>query len=64
VLAADGPLMHGELDLRLQDGRRAVLTTRLHYRHRFTARAVWLMVGPLHRVIAPQLMKHTARVAV
>jgi len=63
VLAANGPLMHGELDLRRQDGRRAVLTTRLHYRHRFAARAVWLAVGPLHRVIAPQLMKRTVRVA-
>jgi hypothetical protein len=64
VLAADGPLMHGELDLRRHDGRRAVLTTRLHYRHRFAPRAVWRVVGPVHRVIAPQLMKHTARVAV
>jgi hypothetical protein len=60
VLAADGPLMHGVLDLRRQDGRRAVLTTRLHYRHRLAGRAVWLMVGPLHRVIAPQLMKRAA----
>ncbi|OBK32858.1 hypothetical protein A5658_15000 [Mycobacterium sp. 1245111.1] len=64
VLAANGPLMHGEMDLRRQDGRRAVLTTRLHYRRRLAARAVWLAVGPLHRVIAPQLAKHTARVAV
>ena len=63
VLTANGPLMHGELDLRRQDGRRAVLTTRLHYRHRFAGRAVWLAVGPLHRVIAPQLVKRTARVA-
>jgi uncharacterized protein DUF2867 len=60
VLAANGPLMHGELDLRLQDGRRAVLTTRLHYRHRIAARAVWIVIGPVHRVIAPQLMKRAA----
>jgi hypothetical protein len=64
VLEADGPLMHGELDLRRHDGRRAVLTTRVHYRRRIAARAVWLMVGPLHRTIAPQLVKSTARVAV
>jgi hypothetical protein len=57
VLAANGPLMHGELDLRRQDGRRAVLTTRLHYRHKFAARAVWLLVGPLHRAIAPRLLQ-------
>ena len=62
VLAADGPLMHGQLDLRRQDGRRAVLTTRLHYRHKLAGRMVWTMVGPLHRVIAPQLIKRTARV--
>jgi Protein of unknown function (DUF2867) len=57
VLAANGPLMHGELDLRRQDGRRAVLTTRVHYRHKFAARAVWLVVGPLHRAIAPRLLR-------
>ena len=62
VLAADGPLMHGQLDLRRQDGRRAVLTTRLHYRHKFAGRMVWTMVGPLHRAVAPQLIKRTARV--
>ena len=64
VLAANGPLMHGELDMRLQDGRRAVLTTRLHYRHKFTGRMVWTVVGPLHRIIAPQLMKRTALVGI
>ena len=61
VLVADGPLMRGQLRLRREDGRRAVLTTRLHYRHRVAARAVWAVVGPLHRVIAPELMKRTAR---
>jgi hypothetical protein len=61
VLVADGPLMRGQLRLRREDGRRAVLTTRLHYRHKVAARAVWAVVGPLHRVIAPELMKRTAR---
>ena len=64
VLAADGPLMHGELDMRRQGGRRAVLTTRLHYRHKVTGRMVWAVVGPLHRTIAPQLMKRTARAGI
>jgi hypothetical protein len=59
VLAVNGPLMHGELSLRRHDDRRAVLTTRLHYRHKFAARAVWLMVGPLHRVIAPRLLQRS-----
>jgi hypothetical protein len=61
VLTANGPLMHGELSLQRRDGRRAVLTTRLHYRHKIAARAVWSIVGPLHRIIAPELMKRTAR---
>jgi Protein of unknown function (DUF2867) len=61
VLATDGPLMRGELTLRRQDGRRAVLTTRLHYHHKVAARTVWAMVGPLHRVIAPRLVEQTAR---
>jgi hypothetical protein len=61
VLAANGPLMHGELNLQRRDGRRAVLTTRLHYRHKLAGRLVWAAVGPLHRAIAPQLVKRTAR---
>jgi len=60
VLAANGPLMHGESDLRRQDGRRAVLTTRVHYRHKFAARAVWRVIGPLHRAIAPRLLRDVA----
>ncbi|OBA75358.1 hypothetical protein A5641_25350 [Mycobacterium sp. 1554424.7] len=59
VLTAGGPLMRGELTLRRQDGR-AVLTTRLHYRRKIAARAVWAAVGPLHRAVAPQLVKRTA----
>ena len=54
VLTARGPLMHGELTLRRQDDR-AGLTTRVHYHRRFTARAVWAVVGPLHRAVAPRL---------
>ena len=61
VLATRGPLMRGELTLRRQDGRRAALTTRLHYRRRIAARAVWALIGPLHRVVAPRLMRRSAR---
>ncbi|MCV7257749.1 DUF2867 domain-containing protein [Mycobacterium shimoidei] len=57
VLAADGPMMHGELTLRRAGGRRAVLITRLHYHHKLTARMVWALVGPLHRAIAPRLIQ-------
>ena len=63
VLSARGPLMHGELTLRRRDDRRASLTTRVHYRRRFTARTVWALVGPVHRAVAPRLMERAADVA-
>ncbi|MBV8179063.1 MAG: hypothetical protein JOY55_19590 [Mycobacterium sp.] len=61
VLAADGPLMRGRLTLRREDARRAILTTRLHYRHKIGARTVWAVVGPLHRAVAPRLIERAAR---
>ena len=61
VLAADGPLIRGQLRLHREDGTRAVLTTRLRYHHKIAANAVWLVVGPLHRILAPQLIQRSAR---
>jgi hypothetical protein len=61
VLTTNGSLMRGELTLRREDGGRATLTTRVHYHRKVAARAVWAMVGPLHRVIAPRLMQRAAR---
>ena len=61
VLATGGPLMRGQLKLRREDGQRAVLTTRLHYRHKIAAPAVWAIIGPLHRIMAPRLMERSAR---
>ncbi|OBG75017.1 hypothetical protein A9X05_22715 [Mycobacterium sp. E3298] len=61
VLTASGPLMRGELALRRQDGLRATLTTRVHYRRKTAARTVWAVVGPLHRAIAPQLVQRATR---
>jgi len=60
VLATHGPLMRGQLTLRREDGR-AILTTRLHYRHKMAARTIWALVGPLHRAVAPRLMDRSAR---
>lgn len=57
VLTTNGPLMRGELTLRREDGRRATLTTRVHYHRNVAARTVWAVVGPLHRVVAPRLME-------
>ncbi len=59
VLTTGGPLMRGELTLRRRDGRVA-LTTRVQYAHKFAARAVWAVIGPLHRDVAPQLVKRIA----
>jgi hypothetical protein len=59
VLTTGGPLMRGELTLRRQDGR-ASLTTRVQYAHKIAARAVWAVIGPLHRDVAPQLVKRIA----
>jgi hypothetical protein len=61
VLKTHGPLMRGQLTLRREDGRRAILTTRLHYCHKKAARTVWALVGPLHRAVAPRLMERSAR---
>ena len=60
VLSARGPLMQGELTLRRRYDRRASLTTRVHYCHKFTARTVWAVVGPVHRAVAPRLMARAA----
>jgi hypothetical protein len=51
--------MRGRLTLRRQDGQPATLTTRLHYRHTIAAGTIWTVVGPVHRVIAPRLLKRT-----
>jgi hypothetical protein len=61
VLTANGSLMRGQLALRRQADRHAVLTTQLFYRHRAAARIVWAVIGPVHRAIAPRLIEHSAR---
>lgn len=60
VLTADGPLMRGRLTLLRKDGQPATLTTRVHYRHGIAAGAVWAVVGPLHRAVAPRLLQRAA----
>lgn len=60
VLVTDGSLMRGELALRREEGR-AALITRLHYHQKIAAPAVWAVIGPLHRTIAPRLMQRSAR---
>lgn len=60
VLTTSGALMRGELTLRREDGRRATLTTRVHYRRRIAARMVWAVIGPLHRIVAPRVLVRAA----
>jgi Protein of unknown function (DUF2867) len=61
VLTTDGSLMRGQLALRRQADRHAVITTQLFFRHRVTARMVWAVIGPVHRAIAPRLIEHSSR---
>jgi Protein of unknown function (DUF2867) len=61
VLTTDGSLMRGQLVLRRQADRHAVLITQLFYRHDATARMVWAVVGPVHRALAPRLIENSAR---
>jgi hypothetical protein len=60
VLQADGPLMRGILILRRTDRTAVLMTYLLFHRHR-TARAVWSVVGHVHRAVAPRLMERSAR---
>jgi hypothetical protein len=59
ALQADGPLMRGLLILRRTD-RTAVLTTYLWFHRHRTARAVWSVLGHVHRAVAPRLMERSA----
>lgn len=58
VLTSGGPLMRGRLTLRRRDGR-TMLITGVHY-NRIAARTVWAVVGPVHRAVAPGLVKRIA----
>ena len=60
ALQADGPLMRGIMILRRID-RTAVLTTYLWFHRHRTARAVWSVLGLVHRAVAPRLMERSAR---
>ena len=58
-LVADSPLMSGNLILRRTDAETGQLITALHYKRRRAAAAVWRTIGPIHRTVAPYLMKKT-----
>ena len=60
-LDASGPLAAAMIMGRRLDPTRMQLTTSLSYRRPALARAVWAFVGPLHRTIAPLLLRRAAR---
>jgi hypothetical protein len=62
ALQADGPLMGGTMILRRID-QTAVLTTYVAFHRHQSARAVWSVVGHIHRAVAPGLIEHSARQA-
>jgi hypothetical protein len=58
-LEAEGPLMRGVIVGR-RTATTAVLTTFLFYERAALARAIWTAVGPVHRRVAPYLLKRAA----
>ena len=54
-----GPLLRAEIVARRTSDRTATVTTFLFYERKATA-ALWLLVGPLHRRIAPYLLGRAA----
>ena len=60
-LRAAGPLLDGVLVARRVPPSTAVLETFVNYRRPVPARAVWTAVAPIHRAVAPFLLRRAAR---
>lgn len=58
-LRAAGPLLSGDIFGRRTSPRRLVVTTSLDF-ERPLARLLWMLVGPLHRLIAGYLLRRAA----
>ena len=58
-LRTEGPLLRAEIVARRTTPTTATLTTFLFYRRR-RAWLVWLLMGPVHRRIAPHLLERAA----
>jgi uncharacterized protein DUF2867 len=59
-LRATGSLMEGMLVARRAGPSAVVLETYVTYRRPVLARIVWTVVGPIHRVVAPYLLRRAA----
>jgi hypothetical protein len=62
-LEAEGPLMRGILIGRRNSESTAVLMTYVFYVRPMPARLIWALVGPLHRIAAPLLLRRAAAAA-
>lgn len=58
-LTADGPLLQGVIVARTDLSSRMTITTFICY-HSMIARAVWRLIAPLHRGVAPRLLELAA----
>lgn len=61
AVQAGGPLLDATIIARRAEPTRAVLTTFVFYRRPMLAKVVWSLVGPVHRAIAPALLRRAAR---
>ena len=58
-ITTGGPLLRAEIVARRRSATAATLTTSLFYRSRHAA-LLWAVVGPLHRRVAPYLLRRAA----
>jgi hypothetical protein len=58
-IATAGPVLRAEIVARRTSPTTATITTFLFYRRRST-RLLWLVIGPLHRRVAPYLLTRAA----
>ena len=59
-LEASGPLFRGRLVGRRVDAHTVRLDTFLNFNAPTAGRAIWMLVGPLHRRVAPYLLRRAA----
>lgn len=59
-LEASGPLIHGLLVGRRPDAHTVRIDTFIEFKSRRAAAIVWTFVGPVHRRVAPYLLRRTA----
>jgi hypothetical protein len=61
-LTADGPLMRGVIVGRRTSPTATQIESLLYFHRQRTAHVIWALVGPIHRRIAPVLLRRAASV--